>query len=202
MNSDGYAIMSWRLIIKKYFVVFACVLVLCGSCAHLHTADQSGKILMIVREESTDYDWFIAHEIIPMIRDLRSNNIAFDVWCLNQKPIQVSKSETLSSIAPADINIDNYKGVLVPCMGAGTHAVPNEVTELVNQAYKKNKIIAAQNSSELFLSVDFQVSHTAMKPGVVTDGNVITSYNCPYTAMGNKAPADTKALIQALKKKL
>jgi hypothetical protein len=59
------------------------------------------------------------------------------------------------------------------------------------------KPIAAQHSLEMLGAAGLIKFGTpaATKPGLVVNGNILTSFNCPHMAQMDGKPADTGALI-------
>lgn len=186
---------------KRYVLAFF-LFAACVSCFAQTNAGRNPKVLLLVRDKSTDYDWFIQNEVMPMMKCLRQNGIAFDVWSPANRTIEVSRSEAIKPLRLSDVDLGDYQGIVIPCMGSLYFPVPDDLTKLVNEAHRRKLIIAAQHSPEVFDTVDFRVSTIAIKPGVVKDRNVITSFNCPMTALSDNKPIDTEALITALKDSL
>jgi putative intracellular protease/amidase len=101
----------------------------------------------------------------------------------------------------ADVRIDRFAAVVLPCMAKGWgHAEPEEI-DLVKKAAKQNLPIAAQRGAIIILGeaglfdgrkYAFDPNEltaarrfpgaTCVGPGVVPDGSVITSSHCPYAA--------------------
>jgi len=110
-----------------------------------------------------------------------------------------------------DVQIADYVGVMVPCMGSNDP--PNtKAVEIVSQAWKLGKPLAAQNGGVFTLGAAgvLQGRRFACQPGdahwvadgiyggdgVVVDGNVATSGTCPYMAQANKKPDGTAELTR------
>jgi hypothetical protein len=73
----------------------------------------------------------------------------------------------------------------------------------MKDAAEAGKPIAAQNASEMLAPAGlFFGRQVAFAPGVVRDRNLLTSYNCPYTARGNGKPDDTRELVKQFLKAL
>lgn len=105
-----------------------------------------------------------------------------------------------SRLAPdmrlADVVITDYVGVVVPCMQAGLYSPPKAGVEVLKTAAAAGLPIAAQHSDEMLIPAGLYAGrHVATSPGVVRDGMLLTSYNCPFNAAGGNLPVDTSALI-------
>jgi hypothetical protein len=115
------------------------------------------------------------------------------------KAFGTERTQLKSDLKTSDAKLGDYAAALIPCMGAGDYPATKDNVELIREANAKGMVLAAQNATEVLapagLMRDFKIS---VSPGVVVDRNVVSSYNCPYTAMGNGKPVDTQQLISKL----
>jgi putative intracellular protease/amidase len=114
----------------------------------------------------------------------------------------------------ADVQVAEYKGLIVPCMAAGDSPIPAESILILKKAMAANKPIAAQNSAVLILdqagvirgkkfAIEADLA-SAVKDeaysgiGVVQDGNLVTSGTCPLMAAQIGKPDGTQELARML----
>jgi hypothetical protein len=166
------------------------------ACASLF-GETRKDILVLVRNDSADYTFFIEKEVAPMLAELDTRGLAYDVATVDGKPIKtVSGRETPTLIMDSG-TMTRYKGLVVPCMGADDFPVPKGMQKIVADAYGRKTPIASQHSPEVFTAAKIRLLKAAERPGIVVDGRVITSYNCPMTARSSGTPIDTVPLIDA-----
>ena len=156
------------------------------------------RVLMIVREGDSEQQLFLIDEVIPMVSMLKKAGYTVDVSVPSGKPIGSGALRLNCDVNLSDVKVESYAAILVPCMGVGGLAVPDALSNLVKDADARGMIIAAQHSTEVLLCAGMFGRKWATAPGVVRDGNLITSFNCPRMARTYSAPLDTEGIIRAL----
>ncbi len=118
------------------------------------------------------------------------------------EPIKAQTRELIPDLKLADVKVNDYVGIIMPCMAKGyvwSHASPEEIL-LVKEAVAQGKPIAAQRGAIIILAearvlvgkkytsdrdlqfLDSFAGAIYSGKGVIRDGNIITSANCPYAA--------------------
>ena len=182
---------------KKRNLAVIVVLALLVCAIPLHS-DSSKRVLLVARETSEDMEYWLTKEVIVIIKLL--TDAGYEVATADQsgKPIVAGKTQLTVDCTLAEARVESYAGIVVPCMGAGSLAgnAPAAGVALLREANATGKPIAAQNADAMLRPAGLYMKRkVATKPGVVRDGNLITSYNCPYMAMENGQPVDTPELI-------
>jgi putative intracellular protease/amidase len=118
---------------------------------------QSGKkVLMIPREGySSDLDLMIKMEVGVMRYHLRSAGFEVDIATTSGFPILGSTQKIEKVMRLADINLDNYAGIIMPCMAVGAFPGPpvsQEAIVLVKKALSEGKPVAASTFSVIILA--------------------------------------------------
>ena len=171
---------------------------------------QSGrKVLMIPREGySADLDLMIKMEVGVMNWHLKRAGFEVDIATTSGFPILGPTQKIGKVMRLADINLDNYAGIIMPCMAVGMFPGPPvspEAVAIVKKALSEGKPVAAAANSSIILAeagvlkgkkyaflVDPLTTTETRKrtdprfidaiysgPGVVQDGKIITSGVCP-----------------------
>jgi putative intracellular protease/amidase len=180
-------------------------LLLLGLCLP-SLADDKPVVLLIARGETTvggaaTLKYEIDKEVSAIISKLNAFGYAVDVASESGKLIQAGESTLTVGAKLADVQVDRYAGVIIPCMGEREGAVPQQAVKIVQDLNAKNLPVAAQHSGVEILGAagllknrDFAVGEgwQAWSPhlkdgrfrglGVVRDGNVVTSGTCPWLA--------------------
>lgn len=170
----------------------------------------SPKVLMIPREGySNDLDLMIKMEVGVMTTLLKRAKFEVDIATPSGQPI-LGPTEKIEKVARlSEIKLDNYVGVIMPCMAVGMFpgpAVSPEAVALVKKALSDGKPVAANaNASTILAEAGVlkgkryafitdplkALPQTQMRtdsrfeggiysgPGVVQDGKIITSGVCP-----------------------
>ena len=177
------------------FVLFAAVLCPAPALAESNRA----TVLLVARDKSIDMEYFIKNEVNLMIDFLKAAGYEVRVATPSGKLIEAGATRLESNLKMSDVQVKDYVAVVVPCMGAADYSVPKECVAIVREAELKGIIVAAQHSTEVLAPAGLAKTYKiANSPGVVIDRHLITSYNCPYTAISNHQPVDTEKLIAAL----
>jgi putative intracellular protease/amidase len=172
---------------------------------------QSGsKVLLIPREGSSlDLDLMIKMEVGVMTLLLKNAGFSVDMATTSGQPILGPTQQLDKIMKLGDINLDNYKGIILACMAVGSFPgapVSQESVGLVRKALSEGKPVAANSNSsivlaeagvlkgkkyafardplkatERFKTTDLRFTDAIYDgPGVVQDGKIITSGVCPY----------------------
>ncbi len=169
----------------------------------------SKKVLMIPREGySVDLDLMIKMEVGVMNLLLKRAGFQVDIATTSGQAILGSNEKIEKVMRLMDINLDDYAGIIMPCMAVGTGpgpAVSQDAIALVKKAVSDGKPVAAQQGSIIILAeagvlkgkkYAFQKDPLKAKTvmpitkarfegaiysgqGVVQDGKIITSAACP-----------------------
>jgi transcriptional regulator GlxA family with amidase domain len=191
--------------------LFAVALLVAVGCA-APPASTPKQVLLVVSENSLDLDLMLTKEVGVMIPTLEKAGYKVVVATATGKTMATRNSILNPNLNLAAVNVDDYAGVLLPCMGTGrtyiATAEPLATAELVKQAVAKNKTVAAQDASVYFLAragvlrgkqyAVFDGPKYEKVPdaihkgtGVVQDGNIITSGSCPMLVAAGHATSDT-----------
>ena len=193
------------------------------------------KVLMIPREGySADLDLMIKMEVGVMTLLLKNAGFGVDIATPSGQPISGPTAKVEKVMFLRDINLSNYVGVIIPCMAVGAFpgpAVSPEVVAIVKKALSDGKPVAANGNSPIILAeagvlkgkkysftrdplkttATFKITDPRFEdaiysgPGVVQDGQIITSGVCPNIekvwGLENGTVKLTKAFIAAVAKK-
>ena len=114
------------------------------------------KVLMIPREGySSDLDLMIKMEVGVMSYHLRGAGFGVDIATTSGFPILGSTQKIEKVMRLADINLDNYAGIIMPCMAVGAWPGPpvsQEAIVLVKKALADGKPVAAPFGSVIILA--------------------------------------------------
>jgi len=190
------------------------------------SASNEGRknVFMYITEGSRDLELMLTQEVGVMRQLLEEAGYAVDIATAGNQ-VMTSESTTLApTIGLGDIDIDDYSGVILPCMAPPLFEaqIPVEVAELLEAAVARNMPIAASRGSVVPLAqagglagreyafaspVDTSkhpefAGGTYLGTGVVRDGNISTSAICPLAARAlgeaDKTAELTRSLIASL----
>ena len=201
----------------KKISLFAIIVILAGIISFSPQAFGQGskKVLMIPREGySRDLDLMLKMEVGVMISLLKNAGIEVDVATTSGQPIlgTTEKIEMDKVMQLSAIKLENYAGVIMPCMAVGAFPGPPvspETVTIVKKALAEGKPVAASTFSVTILAEagvlkgkKYAYSRDPLKtekswgkfggtdqrfvdaiysgPGVIQDGNIITSGACPW----------------------
>lgn len=194
---------------------------MCGgepNCSTKATAgtDRRTKVLLLLREGSSDLQFMLSREVGVMLRILEA--AGFDAVAASATGRAMGRGSL--TIRPdlklAEIRIADFAGLLLPSLAVGLAApIPDNLIEIVRRAAARRIPIAAQHGSVVVLQragvlkkKRYAFEHevfaegTYAGTGVVRDGNIITSGTCPYraryTGRLDGTTALTRLFIQAL----
>jgi putative intracellular protease/amidase len=185
--------------------------VVLASCA---SPKPTNKVLLVIREGSSPPLEFMLTREVAVMKQLLENE-GFEVAVATPKGEAFSSKTIQPNVKLADVNIDMYRGVILPCMGVSpTHSVP-EAIEIVRRALERGRPVAAQYSAVIELARagalnGKRYAYTTRPPlyeegfrdgtyagrDVVQDGNIITSGVCPYMAKRDGVADNTAKLTR------
>jgi len=168
-------------------------------------ADENAKVLLIAREVSEDMTFMIRNEVFPMIDLLKKGNCDVSVATESGLPIIAGEEKLIPDLKLDDVHLADYTGIIIPCMACGSmkNSVPKASIAILKEAAAAGIPIAAQNALEMIDAAGLRKGKKVSTwVGVVQDGNLITSYNCPYMSHANGKPIDTPQLVAAFIKAL
>ena len=200
---------------RTSIALVAIILILCSTSVTY--GDQ--KVLLILKDGSHAMDLMLTQEIAVMTSLLKEAGYVPIVGTESGLLLKGASASVKPDLRLADVSIQDYVGILVPCManGFGNGVAPQGVS-LVKQAFDRGVPIAAEQGGVEFLGKagilkgkHFAISAdgTYLVPDgiysgtmVTTDGKIATAGVCPYRATPS-SPATTEALtkrfIQLLK---
>ena len=210
---------------RKALLVAVIGLAALSVTASFGMAQQKDKVLMIVNEgKSEDLELMLTKEVGVMKNLLQKAGFEVVVATASNQPMAAGSAKLNPDLKLSDAKVDNYKGVIMPCMATSGSPLPPEGTAIIKAAVAKGKPLAAQTGSVVLLAqagVLTGKKYALAKgwpaiegaiysgDGIVQDGKIITSGICPYMAKSQEMQAKgmrdgtsklTEALIAELKK--
>jgi putative intracellular protease/amidase len=161
------------------------------------------KVLLIVREGGIQPELMLTKEVNVMLDMLEKAGLKVLVATDSGQPIAGSTTTLKPDLKLSDVKVEDYAGVILPCMAAGSapdsDRIPPDAVEIVKKAVVQGKPVAAQDSAiEILLKAGVlggkQFANKGM--GAVQDGNIITAGSCPYLAETPGNPDTTTELTQ------
>ena len=153
----------------------------------------------------------IDNEVAAIVSKLNAAGYAVEVATEDGKDITAQGSMLKVDKKLADVQPTNYVGVIVPCM---VHVnVPADAVKIVLDMQSRNLPVAAQNGGVLVLDAagllkgrNYSIAQELKKlvheqggvlkdPGVVRDGDVVTSAICPNFAKFSGLKDETDELV-------
>jgi len=183
---------------------------------------QDSKVLLIVKEgPSLDLELMLTAEVAVMRNILESSGFEVVVASPSGQPLAAGGATVTPDIRIADADMDDYAGIILPCMAMENEASVPGAEALVREAVVAGKPVAAQTGSVITLAragvlmgkkfaylddlvadvPEFEGMEHAGQ-GVVQDGLVFTSGVCPYAARELGLEDGTQALTGAFIEKL
>lgn len=190
-------------------------------------AQDSKKVLIIPREGySNDLDLMISKELNVMLAMLKEAGYQTVIATTSGVSI-ISPATTIKpDLILSEVKIEDYAGVIMPCMAVGMYPGPpvsSETVSIVKQALTAGKPVAAATGSAIILAEagllkgkeyayngnPLEVSGRRTRTdsrfvggiykgdGVVQDGNIITSGVCPSTSKRFNLPDRTVDITNA-----
>ncbi|MGE5351275.1 MAG: DJ-1/PfpI family protein [Acidobacteriota bacterium] len=175
------------------------------------------KVLLIARDSSLMLEFMLKNEVSVMISMLKEAGYNVVVASISGKTLKAGSETLTPDLKLADVKVEDYAGLVIPCMASGSFDPKTnepEIVELVKKAAALGKPIAAQVSAVLILDAagvlkgkrfamppqykNLISDGIYMGPGVVQDGNIITSGTCPGEAVITGRKDGTPELIKRL----
>jgi putative intracellular protease/amidase len=182
------------------------------------------KVLLFIRDGSSQLEYMLTNEVGTMSKILKESGFEVTIASISGEVLKTDSITLTPDLKLGEVNIDDYKGFILPCMAAGD-SINKEAITFVKNVINKGKPLAAQLGSVLVLAkagvlsgkkfafVEEKDWNAKMYPefndgiysgiGVIQDGIIITSGTCPWmTKMTGKqdgTSALTKALIDIIK---
>ena len=169
-------------------------------------SEHKPKVLLFIRKGFCyDIELMLTQEVGVMTSMLEETGFEVIVATASGEPIEAKTTKLIPDLELADIKVNDYVGIIMPCMAKGDmflgwHASPEEIL-LVKEAVAQGKPVAAQRGAIVILAeagalvgkkytnytepsflIDSFVGAIYSGEGVIRDGNIITSSNCPYAA--------------------
>jgi putative intracellular protease/amidase len=202
---------------NNFFVMFVVLFIFIAGCTQAETSAPTqtvkNKILFLLRyDQSADLDYMLKNELTVMTDSLK--NAGYEVVLANPdgKPIVTRNFNITPDMTYADVKVDEYAGLVLPCLAVALERAENtEATKIVQEAASKGIPIAAQIGGVITLKeagvldgkqytfpedVDLAPKGTYAGTGVVQDTNIITSGMCPFMALNGMGTDGTPELMQ------
>jgi putative intracellular protease/amidase len=186
------------------------------------------KVLMFLRDgESYDIDLMLKMEVGTMTMLLKKAGFQVDVASSSGQPLAGPHEKIEKVMRLSEIKLDDYMGIIIPCLNIRKGTVTPEAVEVVKKALADGKPVAAAMSAITILagadllkgkkyafiddplkrqSPDLRFAdaiYSGRAP--VQDGNIITSGGCPaserYLGVQNRTLELTQMFIAAIKSK-
>ena len=172
------------------------------------------KVLLILQEISKHNDYMIQHEIQPMVRLLNEAGYDVEIASESGKKLGFGNSSVVPKMTLADVKVEEYAGLLIPCMAVleTKGSIPKTAVSIAQSAAERGLPIAAQNSGVTILGqanllegkkyaieaqfIELVPGGVFEGPGVIQDGRIITSGTCPFLAMMQQGTDGTADLIK------
>jgi len=198
--------------------LFTVVALFIVSCAPTPAKQGSGKVLLITQETSMDMELMLSKEVGVMVDRLEKAGFDVIVASDSGQPITGSSTTLTPDLKLADVNVDDYVGIMLPCMASLMDNPRDKSVEIVKTAIAQGKPIAAQDYGVYILALagalngkkyaisseekDLIYGGVYKGEGVVQDGNIITSGVCPfyakYTGISDYSSKLTQKFIDTL----
>jgi hypothetical protein len=168
-------------------------------------AEDRPAVLLIARGDSprTEENGLkigIDVEVHSIISKLYAFGYAVDVASESGKDINIEGSTLKVDKKLADVQVEHYVGVIIPCMTTISLSVP--AITIVRDMHARNLPIAAQDGGVKVLDAagilkgrNHAKDGIFKGVGVVRDGDVVTSGVCPYLAQISGLRDDTDQLV-------
>lgn len=165
-----------------------------------NASEQKAQVLLVIRHGfSIDTELALKKEVGLMTSMIEDAGFTFVVTSASGELIEGKTLKLKPNLKLADVKVNNYVGIIIPCMAKGG-AWSEEEVSLVKEAVAQAKPIAAQRGAVVILAkagaLDGKYYTTASiwqfsdhfsgaiysGKDVIKDGNIITSRRCPYAA--------------------
>ena len=176
----------------------------------LAAATAQQKVLLVLKNGSEDMSTMLKEEVGVMVELLQKAGYQPIVATVTGQLLNGGSVSLQPDLKFADVDISDYAGVMVPCMGLGMgRGIAEEGVALVKEAGDRDLPIAAETGGVEFLSRAgvLKGKHFTIWPGlqyaisggifdgtdISQDGAIITASTCPLRATVEK-PATTELL--------
>lgn len=165
-----------------------------------NASEQKAQVLLVIRHGfSIDTELALKKEVGLMTSMIEDAGFTVVVTSASGELIEGKTLKLKPNLKLADVKVNNYVGIIIPCMAKGG-AWSEEEVSLVKEAVAQAKPIAAQRGAVVILAkagaLDGKYYTTASiwqfsdyfsgaiysGKDVIKDGNIITSRHCPYAA--------------------
>lgn len=184
----------------------------------LAVAQEAGKVFMFVRDGSRDLDRMLEQEVGVMRSMLEDAGYTVDIATAGDAPMSDASVTLDPTIRLADVRIDDYDGLVLPCMApASGYPMPARIDELTTEAVERGLPIAASRGSVVTVAKAGGVENhrytfagpvdtserpefaggTYMGTGVMRDKKISTAGICPLAAHELGEPDGTTELMQS-----
>jgi putative intracellular protease/amidase len=180
---------------------------------------ETTKVLLFIRDGSPQLDFMLKKEVFTMQNLLEKSGFKVTIATLSGETIKTESTTLKPDTRLSKVKINDYAGFIFPCMAAGDSLNP-DVLVFVKKVFDQGKPMAAQLGSVLILAkvgalkgkkiafANEEKWNSSTYPelkgsifsgiGVIQDGNIITSGNCPWMAKHNGKQDGTAELTQKL----
>lgn len=209
------------IVLKRGFLAVMILLMLVAGKAF--SDEGKGQVLVLVRggmgwdTSPSEVDYAILKEFGVMKTTLEDAGFSVVVATIYGQPASGKTISIMPNRTFHEVNIGEYKGLLVPCLDASEYK--DEAVQIVKDALALGIPIGAQNSGVSLLSIagglkgksfamaEYYVTGGGKKDfnagggkylgdGVVQDGKIVTSGNCPIMARYVNKPDGTLELTK------
>jgi putative intracellular protease/amidase len=189
-------------------------------------AQSTSKVLMIPREgKSANLDLMLSKQVGVMTELLQKAGFKVVVASVSGEHLQGVAYELKPDLKLTEVKLDDYAGVIIPCMATGLFPGPPispVLVSIVKQAVAKGKPVATGLGGAYILAEAgvlkgkrYAFVEDALNPvpphqkdprfegaiysgsGLVQDGNIITSGRCPNLEAKTGLPDNTPELTRA-----
>ncbi len=195
----------------RLLLIVVVVLTLLVSCSP--TSASKPKVLFILQESSESMNFVLKNEVSVMADMVK--NAGFDVVYATSSGKSLGTADIVITpdLKLADVNVNDYVGLVLPCMVVGVDRPASpETDKIVAEMAAAGKpiesasgaIFSLRNAGVLegkqFATTEQDASSITegkyMGTGVVQDGNLITSGVCPYAQLLGVGKDETVELTQ------
>ena len=178
--------------------------------------ENTPKVLLFMREGSADLEYMLNKEVGVMKDVLERSGYRVVIATVDGSSFAAGSFKVQTDLRVADVDVNEYAGIIIPCMAAGTNRdtmVSSETVTVARKAISAGKPVAAQTGAVLVLGeagLLKEKKYASMREivnveegihsgtGVVRDGLIITSAICPYMARESNIGDGTEELALTL----
>jgi len=179
---------------SRVLTIVLVLMVFLASCTPAKT--NTPKVLLILQEYSESMDIVLKNEVGVMAKMIEDAGYKVVYSSKSGKTIGSGDSAITPDLKLSDVNIDDYVGLILPCMANSSISFDLEMTELVSAAAAAGMPIAAQRAAVKYLNAAQVSAVSYSDPKVVQEGKIITSGICPYAALKGLGKDETQELTQ------